>query len=144
MHLRVTLSLATAFVLAACGGGAEPPPPIPTTSAPSALASEPKAPGEIVIEGDLSPASHGPYSFDGDYTVRFEQRAPEDPNLDFSTQTNFVATLDKRAEIVDGESVELFDAARAEQSRKLRIEGRYYVDVSFGDFPYVIRFTPRT
>jgi len=145
MHLRVTLPLASAFVLAACGGGTTtPPPPIPTTSVQPALATAPKARGEIVITGDASPASHGPYRFDGDYTVRFEQIAPEDPNLDFTTATSFVVSLDRRAEIADGASIALFDAARAKQTRKLRIDGRFYVDVSFGDYPYVIRFTPRT
>ena len=50
------------------------------------------------MRGDLSPASHGPYAFDGRYVVRFEQFAPEDPNVDFTAQTAFVATLDRRAE----------------------------------------------
>ena len=50
------------------------------------------------MRGDLSPASHGPYAFDGRYVVRFEQFAPEDPNVDFTDQTAFVATLDRRAE----------------------------------------------
>ena len=50
------------------------------------------------MRGDLSPASHGPYAFDGRYVARFEQFAPEDPNVDFTAQTAFVATLDRRAE----------------------------------------------
>ena len=37
----------------------------------------------------------------------------------------------------------LFKAAVGTQTRRLRINGRFYVDVSFGDYPYVIRFTPR-
>jgi len=27
--------------------------------------------------------------------------------------------------------------------RELRINGRYVLDVSFGDFPYAVRFTPQ-
>ena len=57
-----------------------------------ALLQAPKRPGEVIVRGDLSPASHGPYAFDGRYVVRFEQFAPEDPNLDFTAQTAFVAT----------------------------------------------------
>ncbi len=144
MHRRVILLLASALVLAACGGGgSEPPPPIPTSTYVPALATAPKAAGEIVVIGESSPASHGPYRFRGDYTVRFEQYAPEDPNLDFTEATSFVAALDREAEITGGDSIALFEAARAEQTRTLRIDGRFFVDVSFGDFPYVIRFTPR-
>jgi hypothetical protein len=50
------------------------------------------------VRGDLSPASHGPYAFDGRYVVRFEQFAPEDPERRLHAQTAFVATLDRRAE----------------------------------------------
>ena len=63
------------------------------------------------MRGDLSPASHGPYAFDGRYVVRFEQFAPEDPNVDFTDQTSFVATLDRRAEEDGAGSVKLFHAA---------------------------------
>ena len=94
------------------------------------------------MTGEASPASHGPFRFDGEYTVRFEQHAPEDPDLDFGAATSFVAALDREAEITGGDSIPLFEAARARQTRKLKIDGRYFVDVSFGDFPYVIRFTP--
>ena len=37
----------------------------------------------------------------------------------------------------------LLDAARASGRRELEISGRRFVEVSFGDFPYVVRFTPR-
>ena len=75
--------------------------------------------------------------------MRFEQHAPEDPNLDFTGATSFVAALDREAEITGGDSIALFEAAaRRGQTRTLRIDGRFFVDVSFGDFPYVIRFTP--
>jgi hypothetical protein len=104
--------------------------------------AEPR-PGEILIRGDLSPASHGPYDFDGRYKVAFEQYAPEDPELDFTQQTSFVAMLDTEAEIEGPDSIKLFETSRRGASKRLELNGRYFVDVSFGDFPYVIRFTPR-
>jgi hypothetical protein len=134
--------LVLALVVAACGGGSEPPPAAPTSTAVPDLARAPKAEGELVVSGEASPESHGPFDFSGEYTVRFEQYAPEDPSLDFGGATSFVAALDREAEITGGDSIPLFEAARARQTRELAIEGRYFVDVSFGDFPYVIRFTP--
>ena len=94
------------------------------------------------MRGDLSPASHGPYAFDGRYVVRFQQFAPEDPNVDFTAQTAFVATLDRRAEQDGPGSVTLFHAASRTSRRTLTLHGRLFVDVSFGDFPYAMRFTP--
>jgi len=142
MHRRIALALSSALAVAACGGDA-PPPAKPTVTSTPALARAPKAAGEIVVSGEASPASHGPYRFRGEYTVRFEQFAPEDPELDFSAAVSFVAALDREAEVPRGDSIALFHAARGGQTRRLRIDGRYFVDVSFGDFPYVIRFTPR-
>ena len=60
------------------------------------------------MRGDASPGSHGPFTFDGRYTVRFAQVSPEDPELDFADQTSFVARLDRQAEIPDSRSVRLF------------------------------------
>ena len=77
------------------------------------------------------------------HTVAFEQFAPEDENLDFRQQTSFVAMLDTEAEIERPDSVKLFKASRRTGKKRLEIHGSYFVDVSFGDFPYVIRFTPR-
>lgn len=130
-------------LLAGCGGEApkRTPPPDPAKSKVALLAA-PKRPGEVVLRGDLSPASHGPYAFDGRYVVRFEQFAPEDPNVDFTGQTPFVASLDRRAEEERAGSVELFHAARRTGRKVLSLHGKWYVDVSFGDFPYAVRFTP--
>lgn len=135
--------LAALALLTGCGGEATTPtkPPDPA-KAKVALLQAPKRPGEIIVRGDLSPAAHGPYAFDGRYVVRFEQFAPEDPNVDFAGQTAFVATLDRRAEQDGPGSVKLFHAARRTSRRTLALHGRLYVDVSFGDFPYAIRFTP--
>jgi hypothetical protein len=42
-----------------------------TTAALPALATRPATPGEIVLRGEASPKTHGPYAFDGRYLVRF-------------------------------------------------------------------------
>jgi hypothetical protein len=135
--------IAALGLLAGCGAEAtsrdKPPDPAKTRVA---LLEVPKRPGEVLLRGDLSPAAHGPYAFDGRYDVRFEQFAPEDPNVDFGDQTSFVATLDRRAEEQGAGSVKLFHAARRTGHRTLTLHGRLFVDVSFGDFPYAMRFTP--
>jgi len=108
-----------------------------------ALATRPAGKGGIVVRGDTSPASLGPYDFTGRYVVRFEQYAPENPRLDFTAQTPFTAAVTVR----DGDprgSIKLFEQARASAQRSVALHGRYYVEVSFGDYPFVIRFTPRT
>jgi hypothetical protein len=132
-----------ALALAGCGGGAgAPTSPPPAAKAKVALLQAPKRPGEIIVRGDVSPASHGPFAFDGRYLARFEQFAPEDPNVDFATQTAFVATADRHAEAPDTGAIRLFRATARTGRRTLSLHGRLFVDVSFGDFPYVIRFTP--
>jgi hypothetical protein len=140
---RAAPLVAALALLAACGTEATAPtkPPDPA-KAKVALLQAPKRPGEIIVRGDLSPGSHGPFDFDGRYVVRFEQFAPEDPNVDFTNQTAFVATLDRKAEQDGPGSVTLFHAARRTSRRMLALHGRLFVDVSFGDFPYAIRFTP--
>jgi hypothetical protein len=141
----LVLLAVTAAAAAACGGsgagggtsaGTAPPPARP------ALARTPARPGEVLVRGDASPASHGPFDLRGRYTVRFEQIAPEDPELDFATQTAFVASLDRRAEVQDRDSVRLFRAAARTGRREVSLHGRYFVDVAFGDFPYALRLTP--
>jgi hypothetical protein len=135
-----------ACLLVACGSDGWGPatatgPATPAASRP-ALASPPAKAGEHVFTGDSSPAEHGPIALDGDYVVRFEQIAPEDPKLDFSTQTAFTAELQRRAGDPSG-AVRLFSAAHRTGRRELTIHGRYVLNVTFGDFPYAIRFTPR-
>ncbi len=89
-----------------------------------------------------SPASHGPFELDGRYLVRFEQTAPEDPNLDFAGQTPFTASLQRRAGDTSG-AIDLFEDAARSGRKSVTLRGRYLLDVSFGDFPYAVRFTPR-
>jgi hypothetical protein len=139
--VRILLLFALTAAWAGCGGS-DTPPPATVPRADPELAREQPAEGEIVIRGELSPASHGPYELDGRYRVAFEQTAPEDPELDFTQQTAFVATLDTEAEIKTRDSIRLFRASRRSGAKRLEIHGRYFVDVSFGDFPYAIRFTP--
>jgi hypothetical protein len=137
------LFIATA-VLAGCGsdGGSSSTATTTAAAAPPALARRPPAPDEIVVRGEASPATQGPYTFDGRYLVRFQQYAPEDPKLDFASQTPFTASLVRR-EGVRSDAVKLFEAAAPSGRRELTLRGRHLVDVSFGDFPYVLRFTPR-
>ena len=141
----LALAAAASAGAAACGGSASGPgasaPAASGAARPGLLEAE-RAPGEIVLQGEASPASHGPFRFDGRYTVRFEQIAPEDPRLDFGGQTAFVAIADRRREQAAADSVRLFRAAARTGRRRVTLRGRYYVDVSFGDFPYAIRFTP--
>lgn len=145
--LRIAYALLATLAAAAgtgCGDDSGPSTAstAPTNSALPALASRPPAAGEIVVRDDSTPATHGPYAFRGRYLVRFEQYAPEDAALDFSEQTPLAVTLQRRAGDPRGASG-LFVEARRSGRRVLVIRGRYVVDVSFGDFPYVIRFTPR-
>lgn len=129
--------------LTGCGGGAHSPtPPPPASKAKVALLQAPKRAGEVIVRGEASPASHGPFAFDGRYVVRFEQFAPEDPHLDFTGQTAFVASVDRRAEEEGAGSIRLFRVAERTGRRTVTLHGRLYVDVSFGDFPYAMRFTP--
>jgi hypothetical protein len=130
--------------LAGCGsdGGTSSTTATATTTAVPALARRPPVAGEIIVRGEASPATHGPYEFNGRYLVRFEQYAPEDPKLDFGSQTPFSAALTRRQGDTTG-AIKLFQAAARSGRRALTIRGRYYVEVSFGDFPYVLRFTPR-
>jgi hypothetical protein len=129
--------------LAGCGGADDKPtPPPPASKAKVALLQAPKRPGEVIVRGEASPASHGPFAFDGRYVVRFEQFAPEDPHLDFAGQTAFVASVDRHAEEEGSGSIRLFRAAKRTGRRSVTLHGRLFVDVTFGDFPYAIRFTP--
>jgi hypothetical protein len=142
----IVLLVAAAVTAGACGGGAttghdraagDAPPP-----ARLAVASATKRPGEILVRADASPGSHGPFALDGRYVARFEQVAPEDPELDFATQTAFVATFDRKPQQEGADSVRLFRAAARTGRRTVTLRGRWYLDVSFGDFPYAIRLTP--
>ena len=141
----VLLALA---LLAGCGGAGTAPQGTtrPAATAPAAalpaLATRAATSGEIVVRGDASPLTRGPYAFDGRYLVRFEQYAPEDPALDFTAQTPLSAALAPRRDDPRGAIRLVEDAARSGR-RELAIHGRYFVSVEFGDFPFVIRFTPR-
>ena len=152
MDRRTVIALVSgALVAAACGGGggAAGGASTPsgggdgaTTAATPALAKAPKRAGEIVVGGEASPASHGPFSFDGRYTVRFEQIAPEDPNLDFTGQTAFVAILDRHTQQAATGTKRLFRTAARTGRTEVTARGQYWIDVEFGDFPYAIRLTP--
>lgn len=143
--INILAALGVALVsLTGCGGGqdTEPSPPAGATpaNAPRLLTDETSA-GELLFHADLSPESFGPVALDGEYEVRFAQYAPEDPTVDFSTQTVFEAKL-LRVSGPGPKQIALFlDAARSGRTM-VTANGRYMVDVSFGDFPFVIRITP--
>ena len=85
MHARAVSVLVVAGLAAAGGcGGSEPPAALPPQLAGAPpLARTPVEPGEILVRGETSPGTHGPFQLRGTYRARFEQYAPEDPALDF-------------------------------------------------------------
>jgi hypothetical protein len=143
--IAIILLVAAGCGATACGGGStsgtSAAAPLQRTARP-ALARAPKRGGEILVQAGASPVSHGPFVLNGRYVARFEQIAPEDPDLDFATQTAFVATFDRRPQQEAPDSVRLFRAAARTGRRTVTLRGRWYLDVSFGDFPYAIRLTP--
>jgi len=149
MALRPGLLLATLALAVVAGCGDDRSGRATSTSGSTAgailpvLVRDPAAPGEIVVRGQASPATHGPYAFEGRYLVRFEQYAPENPELDFAAEASFTARLTTREGDPRG-AIDLLQAAARRGRRELTIRGRYYVDISFGDYPYVMRFTPRS
>ena len=139
--------IAAALIVAACGGGTTSGRSASTAAgddaaARPALAETPKRAGEILVQGQASPASHGPVTLDGRYIVRFEQIAPEDPSLDFTGQTAFVAVLARHTQQADTGTKRLFRTAARTGRTEVTARGRYWIDVQFGDFPYAIRLTP--
>lgn len=140
------IALLALVALAGCGGDdRDDRPPTAAVAPPArepALLRAAKAAGEIVVRGAASPASHGPFQLHGRYLVRFEQYAPEDPSLDFGTETAFVAALDRRP-VQDGRgALRLFRTAARRGTARVLADGRFWLEVSFGDFPYVVRLTP--
>ncbi len=145
---RICVAMLSSFLgiaLISCGstGSTPEPPPAAGVDSPNApsLLTDSKSAGEFVFRADLSPETFGPVTLDGRYIVRFAQYAPEDAEMDFSTKTIFVATLVKVSGSGPGEIPLFQEAARSGQTR-VTADGSYEVDVSFGDFPFVIRFTP--
>jgi hypothetical protein len=98
-------------------------------------------PGEVMVAAEASPQRKGPFRFDGRYKVKFAQYAPEAPGRSFANQTPFVAYLIPAARPA-AKPEQLFNAAAKEKERTLSIQGRYFVEVAFGDFPFAMRFTP--
>ena len=108
-----------------------------------ALARAPRTPGEVLVSGPGSPQAHGPYRFAGRYRVRFEQLDPEDPAQTFTRQTSFVALAAPAAGQEDGAGVvRLVRKAARTGSATVTLNGRLWINVSFGDFPYALRLTP--
>jgi hypothetical protein len=134
--------LALTIVIAACGGTSATPPPAagPTARGAPALLKQKVQKGEVMVDAEYSPHRDGPYHFDGTYRVRFAQYDPEAPRMSFADQTPFVAYLTGLGR--RPKKIGLFHQAAAGGDRTMRLHGNYFVEVSFGDFPYVLRFTP--
>jgi len=143
VRLRLASLLAVATVVAGCGTdtSAGPDPVRADDAAKPALLRAPKRPGEIILRGEFTPATRGPVTLRGSYVVRFEQYAPEDPRTDFRGATALVVRLDRRPEDARG-GMRVFRRAARTGTRRIDADGRWFVDVTFGDYPYVIRFTP--
>jgi hypothetical protein len=141
--LTVMLVLGT-MVVAGCGGGMSNSTPVAAgPHAPGAppLLKRKLHKGEVMVDAEYSPQREGPFDFHGRYTVRFAQYAPEAARVNFGGQVPFVAYLvgiDPRSK-----KIGLFHLATAHGQKTLTLDGRYFVEVAFGDFPYVLRFTPR-
>ena len=144
-YLGIAATLVTALIAVGCGSGSGrvrgtgSVPDDSPTPAKVALLRTPSRPGEIIVHGDASPAQHGPFVLHGRYVVRFQQYAPEDPHMSFRDQTPFVAAL------VRGRDTrrKLFRSAAASGATTFTASGPWRIEVAFGDFPYVIRLTPK-
>jgi len=141
-----------AAALAACGGDDKPAPAsIPTSRVPAlttaaALKSPPLArtaltTGELIFTGPAAPGTHGSFALDGTYIVRFEQFDPDDEDRDFSRAAPLTVGLRPASSMDPG--FELFAAKEASGQRELTRKGRFALDVTRGDFPYAVRFTPQ-
>jgi hypothetical protein len=142
MRRALLVALLIGAITAGCGSSGAPPRPTTSTDgrqAGPALLQAPLRAGEIVIRGDATPKTAGPYRFAGTYRARFEQYAPEDPRLDFSGETAFVADLERTQGVP---AVRLFRAAASSGTRTVRLHGSYFVNASFGDYPFAIRLSP--
>jgi hypothetical protein len=130
------------IVVAGCGGKSATPPPAagPTAPGAPALLKQKVQKGEVMVDAEYSPHRDGPYRLDGTYLVRFAQYDPEAPRMSFAGQTPFVAYLTGPGR--RPQKITLFHQAAAGGKRTMRLHGKYFVEVSFGDFPYVLRFTP--
>jgi hypothetical protein len=134
--------LVLAVGVAGCGGTSATPPPAagPSAQGAPALLKQKVRKGEVMVDAEYSPHRDGPYRFDGTYLVRFAQYDPEAPRTSFADQTPFVADLARPGR--RPKKIALFHQAAAGGERTMRLHGNYFVEVSFGDFPYVLRFTP--
>ena len=140
--------IAAALIVAACGGGGRRPgAPRRRPRATMRRRARPSprrrsVPARSSSRARPPPPRTAPFTLDGRYIVRFEQIAPEDPNLDFTGQTAFVAVLARHTQQADTGTKRLFRTAARTGRTEVTARGRYWIDVQFGDFPYAIRLTP--
>lgn len=115
------------------------------SSSTPTLAKKPPGPGEVLVSGNTSPKTLGPYEFEpGTYTFQFEQFAPDAPGLDFSTEASpFAVSINRKPRTAAPDSQLLVNSAEPRGDNIVSLSGSYYIDVTSADHSYVLRFTPR-
>jgi len=142
--VEVTL-IVSALLIFGCGGEAAT-----TTSDPQAsevseptgmpeLAAKPKRRGEILIKGETSPTTYGPFSAAGPYNLRFEQYNPP-PGVSIGQLGPFVASTVTES---GGTPIDNLVSTTDPRGRyQVYLSGRFFIDVAVADAAYVIRLTP--
>jgi hypothetical protein len=150
-----TALLAAVLALAGCGGEriitqtvtrtVAVPTAVRSGGAQPSLAKKAPGPGEVLVSGNTSPKTFGPYDFEpGTYTFQFQQTAPDAPGLDFTTDASpFAVSINRKPRTTAPDSQLLVNSAEARGDNIVSLTGRYYIDVTSADHSYVLRFTPR-
>ncbi|MFL5884444.1 MAG: hypothetical protein ACJ77M_05190 [Thermoleophilaceae bacterium] len=151
----VALGIAVAAGLGACGSThvltqtvtqqvTAPQVPKDVGSTPGLL-RQARRPGEILVQGNTSPKSFGPYDFEpGLYTFRFEQYAPGISGIDFATDASSITVaLNRKPRVSAADSELLVNATQKQGDNNIYASGKYFVDVTSADYSYVLTFTRR-
>lgn len=113
------------------------------SSSESAQVRKTRRAGEIVIEGDNQTSIPRKFS-GGVYRVQWRQWAPENPDLDFRTESSsFMVQLRRKPGVIDGRTVHVINATKEKGSTYVTVPaGRWYIDVGSADHLWSMRFTP--
>ena len=141
---RAKALIVAIVLLAGCGSEAKPPtkPPDPAKSQ-VALLKAPKRPGEILLSAGTSPPRRTARTPSTVATsCASSSSRPRTPTSTSPPRRPSWRRLDRRPRWKARAACTLFHAASRTGRRTLALHGRLFVDVSFGDFPYAMRFTP--
>ena len=108
-----------------------------------ALATAPRRVGQVIFKGE-GLASVGPKTFKGGvYMVRFEQWAPDEPDLNFrSDASSIVIQLNRKPGKIGADAVTVTNATKKKGKTSVTVPaGRWYADVQ-ADHAWAVRFTP--